>query len=114
MGKRKTKTSKNETDDQTTHEYDKLVHRIEPFIDFYKIMLPHLLKTPSEVKTFRDILELPLPPCFRLNSTVPNFKMIQKQIDEFSKMCVEEITKIETDEKAENKQKSITNVEWVN
>lgn len=69
------------------------------------------------MKTFRHFLELPLPPCFRLNSIVPNFHLIKKQIDEYSKLYVEESAQDweQTDipKPSPLKLQSITNVEWV-
>lgn len=47
-------------------------------------MLPELLKTEEDLKVFRQVLELPLPICFRLNPVVGNRHLIQEAIDAFA------------------------------
>ena len=83
-----------------------------------ELQLPHLLKSESDLKSFRETLLSPLPICFRLNSTISNSHLIKKRIDEFTKMKVKElIPKTLESNNAEETQEiekaAVVNVDWV-
>jgi hypothetical protein len=42
--------------------------------------LPISLHNEEAVEKFRKILTVPLPPCFRLNAAIPNYKIIEQKI----------------------------------
>ena len=80
-------------------------------------MLPELLKTEEDLKVFRQVLELPLPICFRLNPVVANRHLIQEAIEEFASSYATTGADT-TQEKIENEPyplplEPITKVGWV-
>jgi hypothetical protein len=38
------------------------------------------LHDEQSVAKFKNILTVPLPPCFRLNAAIPNYKIIEQKI----------------------------------
>ena len=80
------------------------------------MQLPHLLGTEEQFKKFKEILLMPLPICFRINKTVPNFHLIKASIDEFAKHYLEETAKEDhpTNEvQALTNLPPVSNIDWV-
>lgn len=84
MSKKQRNSGPNSKEEYIPKVYERIPNKIEQYLAYYKLQLPHLLKNDGDMAVFRKFLEQPLPICFRLNPTVPNRELIRQQIDKFA------------------------------